>query len=127
MSETPSPRLTAAELWDQQNEEADERVSKLADTVTQREWLQITTALERTRNQIGADSGLTLCVLAWVKEKRDHGGASWDRLLDMTDAQLGEFHGYPAQPRPEDGPPPAEPAEPAEPAAPTAGQIADAL
>ena len=103
MSENRS--MTPAEIFDQQSKEASERVDQLAQTVTQREWLLVTGALDRTRQEIGADSGLTLCALAWVKEKRDHGGAKWDRFLDMTDEELAVFHGYPAGERPKDGQP----------------------
>lgn len=97
MTETPTPdvRLSPRERWEQQNNEANERLNKLAEDTTQREWLLITTALDRTRQQIGEDNGLTLLAMAWVKEKREHGGASWDRLLDLTDNQLAQLHGYP--------------------------------
>jgi hypothetical protein len=94
--------MTPAELWDQASKEAGERVDQLAGSVTQREWLLITKALDRSRQEIGSDTGLTLCSMAWVKEKRDHGGAKWDRFLDMTDEQLAVFHGYPAGERPGD-------------------------
>lgn len=100
MSENRS--MTAGELWDQQNTEASENLDSLAETVTQREWLLITAALDRTRKQIGGDSGLTLAAMAWVKEKREHGGARWDRFLDMTDEELAVFHGYAAGERPAD-------------------------
>lgn len=103
MSENRS--MTAGELFDQQSQEAAERIDQLAETVTQREWLLITAALDRTRKQIGEDTGLTLCALAWVKEKRDHGGAKWDRFVDMTDEELAVFHGYPAGRRPDDSAP----------------------
>ena len=109
MSENPTAALSPAELWDEKRDQASESVDQLAETVTQREWLQITTRLDRSRQQIGADSGLTLLALAWVKEKRAHGGASWDRLLDMTDEQLATLHGYPEGNRPAEGPA-AEPA-----------------
>lgn len=94
--------LSPAELYDQQTEEAQERLSELAESCTQRDWLNITHKLDRSRPQIGADSGLTMLALAWVKEKREHGGASWDRLLDLTDQQLNELHGFPAGERPGD-------------------------
>jgi hypothetical protein len=90
-----SPALSPRELFDQQNAEANERLNALAGSVTQREWLLITKALDRSRQEIGSDNGLTLLAMAWVKEKREHGGASWDRLLDFTDAQLETLHGYP--------------------------------
>jgi hypothetical protein len=91
----PTAALSPRERWQQQNDEANKRLNKLAGETTQREWLLITTALDRTRQQIGADNGLTMLAMAWVHEKRAHGGASWDRLLDMTDDQLAELHGYP--------------------------------
>lgn len=101
MNEHITAALSPAELWDQGVDEANERLDQLATTVTQREWLLITTKLDRTRQQIGVDSGLTLLAMAWVKEKREHGGASWDRLLDMTDDELSLIHGFPAGNRPD--------------------------
>lgn len=92
---TPTAAMTPRELWKQENDAANERLQQLARSVTQREWLLITAALDRTRNEIGADTGLTLLAMGWVREKRDHGGASWDRLLDFTDEQLQQLHGYP--------------------------------
>lgn len=94
--------LSPAELWDQGVDDARQALDQLARETTQRDWLIITRKLDRSRQEIGADSGLTLLALAWVKEKREHGGASWDRLLDMTDAQLEAIHGFPAGDRPED-------------------------
>lgn len=82
-------------------DEATEATEALEATVTQREWLLITIRLDRTREQIAADGGLRLLALAWVREKRDHGGADWDTLLDMTDDQLVERHGFPTE-EPED-------------------------
>lgn len=120
MSETPNAQLSPRERWQLQNDEANERLNKLAAETTQREWLTITTALDRTRQQIGADNGLTLLAMAWVSEKRAHGGASWDRLLDMSDDQLAQLHGYPEG----DGDDLSTSVEPT-PAA-TADQIADA-
>lgn len=101
--QAPTAALSPAELWDQKTEEAREGLDRLAGTVTQREWLQITTRLDRNRQQIGADSGLTMLALAWVREKHAHGGASWDRLLDMTDDELALIHEFPAGNRPDDG------------------------
>lgn len=86
--------LSPRELWDQQNEQARHRLDELAATVTQRDWLLICKALDKSRAEIGADTGLTLLALGWVLEKRAHGGASWDRLLDMTDAELEDLHGF---------------------------------
>jgi hypothetical protein len=82
MSDTTSTTaLSPRELWEQQQTEANAQLDALAETVTQRDWLIITRTLDRTRQQ--------------VKEKRDHGGASWDRLLDLTDRQLERLHGFP--------------------------------
>ena len=94
-ADVPDVGLSAGELWDQQNEEASERLDQLAKTVTQREWLLITRTLDRTRQEIGRDSGLTMLALAWAKQKHESGGASWDKLLDLTDAQLEALHGFP--------------------------------
>lgn len=78
-------------------EEATKGLDDLQETVTQREWLLVTARLDRPRQAIVEDGGLRLLALAWVKEKREHGGASWDRLLDMTDTELVELHGFPAE------------------------------
>lgn len=96
-----SAALSPAELWDQECEQARDQLAQLAAETTQREWLIITQKLDRTRGQIGADQGLTMLALAWVKEKHAHGGASWDRLLDMTDDELEALHGFPPGDRPE--------------------------
>lgn len=76
-------------------EEAGKALEQLQADVTQREWLQITRALDRTRQEVITDGALRLLALAWVKEKRDHGGADWNRLLDLTDEALLELHGFP--------------------------------
>lgn len=75
--------------------DAEARLEQLQRSTTQRDWLLITQALNRTRNEVVSDGGLRLLALAFVKEKRDHGGANWDVLLDMTDEQLLELHGFP--------------------------------
>lgn len=99
----PAPDLgeTPAEAFDRQLAEANEKLQKLADETTQREWLLITRALDRSRQQIGGDIGLTMLAMLWVREKREHGGASWDKLLDLTDRQLEDALGFPAGERPE--------------------------
>lgn len=86
--------------WDELVRRGQERVDELSASVTQREWLNITGKLDRTRDQIASDSNLSLLALAWVKELHEHGGASWDRFLDMTDEQLAEYHGLPVDERP---------------------------
>lgn len=71
-------------------------LSKLEKTVTQREWLLITSRLDRPRAQITEDGNLRLLALAWVRRVREHGGAKWDELLGMTDDELLELHHFPA-------------------------------
>jgi len=83
--------------WQEKVDQATEDLDALEGTVTQREWLLITMRLDRTREQIAADGSLRLLALAWVREKRDHGGADWDRLLDMTDEDLVKAHGFPTE------------------------------
>jgi hypothetical protein len=78
-------------------DEATEALEALEESVVQREWLLITLRLDRTREQIAADGSLRLLALAWVREKRDHGGADWDRLLEMTDKELVDLHGFPTE------------------------------
>jgi hypothetical protein len=92
---------TPTEAFDRQLHEANEKLQRLADETTQREWLLITRALDRSRQQIGGDIGLTMLAMLWVREKREHGGASWDKLLDLTDRQLEDALGFPAGERPE--------------------------
>lgn len=100
-SEAPDVSLSPGELWEEENTAAAERLDQLAKSVTQREWLVITRTLDRTRQEIGGDSGLTMLALAWAKAKHEHGGASWDKLLDLTDEQLEALHGFPPGSRPE--------------------------
>ena len=76
-------------------EAAEEGLALVQRTVTQRDWLNITQVLNHTRKEVLEDGGLRLLALAWVKEKAAHGGASWDVLLDMTDEDLLELHGFP--------------------------------
>lgn len=78
-----------------QIEEAAHGLERLQGEMTQRDWLQVTRALDRTRQQITEDGGLRLLALLWVKEKNTHGGADWNRLLDLTDEALLEAHGFP--------------------------------
>lgn len=78
-------------------QEASDNLTALEETVTQREWLLVTAALDRTRDQIAQDGSLRMLALAWVREKHDHGGASWDALLDMTDRDLVRLHGFPEE------------------------------
>lgn len=98
--ETPLAE-TPAEAFDRQMRQAQAQLQAIADECTQREWLQITKALDCTRQQIADDSGLTCLAMLWAREKHAHGGASWDRLLDLTDQQLEAELGFPAGDRPE--------------------------
>lgn len=74
---------------------AEEGLAQVQRIVTQRDWLNITQVLNRTRKEVLEDGSLRLLALAWVKEKAAHGGASWDVLLDMTDEALLALHGFP--------------------------------
>lgn len=103
-SELDAQRARREEVQARVQREYDEKVDAatadleaLEETVTQREWLLITLRLDRTRQQIAEDGSLRLLALAWVKDKRDHGGASWDTLLEMTDRDLVEAHGFPTE------------------------------
>jgi hypothetical protein len=76
---------------------AEEALGLVQRSVTQRDWLNITQVLDRTRAQVLEDGGLRLLALAWVKEKAAHGGASWEVLLEMTDEDLLALHGFPTE------------------------------
>lgn len=69
------------------------RMVELEETITQREWLQITGKIDRGRKEILSDENLKLLALAWIHAKREHGGAQWEPLLDLTDTGLLEFLG----------------------------------
>ncbi len=97
----PAKKPAAAKValtTEEQAQEAADRISndlsELEATVTQREWLLVCNKLDRNREQIHKDGSLRLLALAFVRQKREHGGANWDRLLDCTDAELLELHGY---------------------------------
>ncbi len=72
---------------EKQRENAD-KLQRLIDSITQREWLIASARLDKTRKEMDKDFSLMLLVAAWVQEKRSHGGAEWDRLLDCTDAEI---------------------------------------
>lgn len=74
---------------------AQARAAELQATITQREWILIRRALDATRSDIVTDPGLRLVALSWVQASREHGGASWDTFLSMTDAELLRRHGFP--------------------------------
>lgn len=73
---------------------ANEDLDNLAGSITQREWLLICRRLDMTRDKIADDRGLRLLALAWVRQQREHGGADWDRLLNMTDEEVAAQLGY---------------------------------
>jgi hypothetical protein len=87
-------RIAALDAAKTRIESAEEALADLERSVTQREWIIVMGKLAATREQINRDGSLRLLALAWVNEKREHGGASWDRLLDMTDEELLEAHGF---------------------------------
>lgn len=86
--------------YEQRLIDANKRVEEFYATVTQREWILLQRQLDATREEIGADQGLTLLGYAWVTEKRERGGAEWDRLLDMTDDELLAETQFPTAPAP---------------------------
>lgn len=77
-------------------------IAALERTVTQREWLLICTRLDRTRAQIAEDGNLRLLAMAWVRNVRDHGGANWNEVLNLTDEQILNLHNWPADLFPDD-------------------------
>jgi hypothetical protein len=87
------------------NDRARHDLKFLIRSITQGEWLSICRQLDLTRDQIGEDENLMLLAAAWVKEKRKHGTASFDVLLELTDRGLLEFHGYQLAPEDEDDAP----------------------
>lgn len=87
----------AQEAFQARVDEATEELEALERSVTQREWLLIRQRLNASREEIAKEGGLRLLALAWIREKRDHGGASWDRLLEMTDEELVALHGFPTE------------------------------
>lgn len=91
----PAAELTEMEKWEAEYRIVNDACGELARSATQRQWLIITRALDRTRDQIGDDAGLTLLACAYLKGVRDHGGASIDRLLDMSDQELRDLLGFP--------------------------------
>lgn len=97
----------AQEAYQARVEEATADLADLERTVTQREWLLIRQRLNASREEIANEGGLRLLALGWIREKREHGGASWDRLLEMTDEELVRLHGFPTEEDPT--PPPADP------------------
>lgn len=68
-----------------------EAIETLERSITQREWLNICKRLDVTRQQIDQDYGLRVLAFAWVQQKREHGGAEWERLLSCTDEELLEL------------------------------------
>lgn len=91
---------SVADAVAQEKAERDARIERfevelqeLEESIVQREWLLVTRALDHSRADIMADGSLKLLALGWIKEKRAHGGADWDKLLDMTDKELLELHG----------------------------------
>lgn len=96
--EVPSAALSPLEAYLEEVQARREAVDAFEATVTQREWLIVCRKLEADRAQINREGSLRLLALGWIKEKRDHGGASWDALLEMTDRQILALHGFPEPP-----------------------------
>lgn len=77
---------------DERNAQAKARVTELISSTTQRQWLNACRALDLTRDRIKREAGLAFAY--WLQECREHGGCSWDRVLDMTDEQLADALGF---------------------------------
>lgn len=88
---------TQQEAYDAQVEAASERLDDLQKTITQREWLLICRTLDLPREAVVRDGGTRLLALAWIKGKRDHGGAKWEPLLEATDEEMLVIHGFPTE------------------------------
>lgn len=73
-----------------------DELTDLFASMTQREWLLITTKLDRSRAEIKSDEGLTLLATAWVKSRRDTTtpDAGIDQLLDLSDDGLMRHVGF---------------------------------
>ena len=97
-----SAALDPLELYLERVEERRGELDTFEATVTQREWLIVYRKLEVDRQAINRDGSLRLLALGWIREKREHGGASWDRLLEMTDREILDLHGFPHPPADED-------------------------
>ena len=80
------------------NARASADLKRLTRSVTQGEWLALTRLLDRSRAEIAEDGNLTLLALAYVAEKREHGRASLELLLELTDEQLLAAHGFASPP-----------------------------
>lgn len=84
------------------NEQAQKWLRLFGRTMTQGDWLTITRLLDMSREDIGEDQNLVLLAFAYVKEKRAHGEASIDILLELTDRQLLAAHGFAHDPDDDD-------------------------
>jgi hypothetical protein len=61
---------------------------ELLRTAQQRDWLNICRALEAPKEDVLEQTELLFPALCWLNRKRKHGGADWDSILDLTDAEL---------------------------------------
>lgn len=94
MTETTPEPATNADAASPTAEAGDEDVAQsFMQQTTQREWLLIQKALDAKKDEIAEDMTRLLLAMAWVKGKREHGGASWDTYLDMTDDQITAYLG----------------------------------
>lgn len=84
------------------NAQARKGIRVLIRSVTQGEWLTVCRGLDMTRTQINDDQDLLLLAAGYVREKREHGAASWDVLLGMTDRELLALHGFDVAPETDD-------------------------
>lgn len=83
-----------AKARNENNREANNKLRFFIRTMTQGEWLAICRALDLSRDSIADDENLVLLAAAWAKDKRDRGAGNMGELLELTDRQLGERHGF---------------------------------
>lgn len=63
-------------------------IEALVSSITQREWLQICRTLEAGKEDVIEQAELMFPALLWVHRKHAHGGADWDKVLDLTDGEV---------------------------------------
>ena len=80
---------------EEQTVKARAELRRLAKSVQQGEWLTVCRKLAMSRAEIGDDHNLSLLALAYIKDKRENGASSFEVLLELTDSDLLEFHGFP--------------------------------
>jgi len=63
-------------------------ITEIMESVTQREKLQVSQALDAPYTEVMESTDKAMLALAWLQRKHKTGGANWDEFLDMTDKEL---------------------------------------